>query len=138
MDRRRRLSCARIVFPIIELSSLLVNMRDETKEAVTIHLRSAVWNWIDFFPAEFNDTIRTRGRTEGTPERVFDVLYAPFGQDEKIYWPTLTVLHCITSDRMTPDYQFGTSNHKSKKVHIWLVVFSLWCDNFLDLGAQVH
>ncbi|PPQ78909.1 hypothetical protein CVT25_002369 [Psilocybe cyanescens] len=91
MDRQR------LVQVLTQLSSLLVTLRQDAKEAVTIHLRSAVWNWIDVFPAEFNDTIRTRGRTEGTPERVFDVLYsiAPLG--------------------MTPDYQFGSSNHKSKK-----------------------
>ncbi|CAA7259350.1 unnamed protein product [Cyclocybe aegerita] len=107
----------RLVLLLNQLSSLLVNMRKEAQLAIAVHLRSAVWNWIDIFPSEFNEAIRTRGKTEGAPERVFDLLYSlvPPGS-EKIFWPTLTILNCITSDRISADFQFGGANiHKNRK-----------------------
>ncbi|KAF8872759.1 hypothetical protein BD779DRAFT_1679537 [Infundibulicybe gibba] len=96
----------RLVQLLNELSSLLVNMRREAQLAIAVPLRSAIWNWIEIFPGEFNDAIRSRGKTEGAPERVFDLLYAkhPAGF-ERILWPTLTILYCITSDRVAPDFQ---------------------------------
>ncbi|KAJ3504772.1 hypothetical protein NLJ89_g7765 [Agrocybe chaxingu] len=107
----------RLVLLLNQLSSLLVNMRKEAQLAIAVHLRSAVWNWIDIFPSEFNEAIRTRGKTEGAPERVFDLLYSlvPPGS-EKIFWPTLTILNCITSDRISADFQYGGTNmHKSRR-----------------------
>lgn len=105
-------------------------MRKEAQNAVTINLRSAVWNWIDVFPGEFNEAIRVRGRTDGAPERVFDLLYSmvPIA-GERIFWPTLTVLHCITFDRIAPDYQFGSSTPKSRKVGIDSQWISVFCDD---------
>ncbi|KDR84288.1 hypothetical protein GALMADRAFT_87191 [Galerina marginata CBS 339.88] len=106
----------RLVHLLNQLSSLLVNMRKEAQLAIAGHLRSAVWNWIDVFPGEFNEAIRTRGKTEGAPERVFDLLYSmvPAGS-EKIFWPTLMILNCITADRISPDFQFGSATPKSRK-----------------------
>lgn len=108
------------LFLFTELSSLLVNMKKESQMAIAVHLRAAVWNWIDIFPHEFNEAIRTRGKTEGAPERVFDLLYSmvPAGS-EKVFWPTLTILNCITSDRISPDYQYST--HKARKVGFLVV-----------------
>jgi len=92
-------------------------MKDDAQRAITAHLRTAVWNWIDIFPQEFNDVILSRGRTEGAPERVFDLLFSmtPNG-GERIFWPTLTILHCMTSERITSDYRFGMATSKGRKV----------------------
>jgi len=97
----------------------MVNMRKESQYAIAVHLRSAIWNWIDIFPAEYNEAIRTRGRTEGAPERVFDLLYSmiPPGS-EKTYWPTLTILNCITSDRITADFQYSTKVYQGRKAGV--------------------
>ncbi|KAF8883153.1 hypothetical protein CPB84DRAFT_1817082 [Gymnopilus junonius] len=106
----------RLVTLLNQLSSLLVNMRKEAQLAITIHLRSAVWNWIEVFPSEFNEAIRTRGKTEGAPERVFDLLYSlipPNG--ERIFWPTLMILNCVTADRISADFQFGSVVPKGRK-----------------------
>lgn len=106
-------------FPLIELSSLLVNMGREAQLAIAVSLRSAVWNWIDRFPHEFNDAIRSRGRMDGAPERVFDLLYSMTTTgNEKIFWPVLTILNCITSDRIPADLQLSQygSSQKSRKV----------------------
>ncbi|KAG5648701.1 hypothetical protein DXG03_000048 [Asterophora parasitica] len=102
----------RLVQLLNELSSLLVSMGREAQVAIAVPLRSAVWNWITAFPHEFNDAIRpttSRGKgakTEGAPERVFDLLYSMNpANDEKVFWPTLTILNCITADRMAADFQ---------------------------------
>jgi hypothetical protein len=76
-------------------------MRRESQLAAATYLRSAIWNWIDLFPREFNKAVRVRGKMEGAPERVFDLLSSNItsGQ-EKIYWPTLTILLCCTFDKI--------------------------------------
>jgi hypothetical protein len=43
---------------------------------------------------------------EGAPERVFDLLYSAVQPgSEKIVWPTLTILNCISSERLSMDFQ---------------------------------
>jgi hypothetical protein len=127
------------VFLFAELSSLLVNMKKESQLAIAVHLRAAVWNWIDIFPHEFNEAIRTRGKTEGAPERVFDLLYSmvPTGS-EKVFWPTLTILNCITSDRISPDFQY--SAHKARKVRAFRLFVSYEIIDYVwaFLGTQVY
>lgn len=94
----------------------MVHMRTESQMAVTTHLRAAIWKWIDTFPHEFNDAIRTKGRMEAGPERVFDLLYRNLAPgNERIYWPTLMILNCIVADRIPADYQLGTG-HNGRKV----------------------
>ncbi|EIW76207.1 hypothetical protein CONPUDRAFT_64047 [Coniophora puteana RWD-64-598 SS2] len=105
-----------------ELSSLLVNMKREAQAAVAIPLRMAIWNWIDIFPDEFNETIRTRGRLDGAPERVFDLLHSALEPGrERTLWPTLTILACLSSDRLTSDYQdvFAKPPSKYRKEVKW-------------------
>jgi hypothetical protein len=82
-------------------------MKREVQVGVSIPLRGAIWNWIEIFPAEFNDAIRNRGRMEGAPERVFDLLYMCQTGNEKVLWPTLTALNCISSDRFSSDFQMN-------------------------------
>jgi hypothetical protein len=91
--------------PSLELGSLLVNMKREVQVALAVPLRGAIWNWIEVFSAEFNEALRTRGRMEGAPERVFDLLYLVQSGSEKIVWPTLTILNCISSERLSADFQ---------------------------------
>jgi hypothetical protein len=95
-------------------------MRQAAQMAIAIPLRVAIWNWIEAFPAEFIDVIRSKGRLEGSPERVFDLLHAmnQSAAAEKELWPTLTILHCITSERLTSDFpmnHFGLSNMPGQK-----------------------
>jgi len=85
-----------------ELSSLLVNMEYQTLMSISNPIRIAVWHWIDLHPEEFNDSIRHRGRLEGAPERIFDLFHSKIQQgSERYIWPTLAVLACISSDRLT-------------------------------------
>ena len=93
-------------------------MKREAQAAVARPLRRAIWNWIDLFPDEFNDALRSR-RMEGAPERTFDLLYTQQPGAERALWPTLTILNCISSERLGSDFQvnhFGSGHfggHKS-------------------------
>lgn len=89
-----------------ELSSLLVNMRPEAQLSVSIPLRCAIWNWVEYFPEEFQESIRIRGRGENAPERVYDVLHTKDAEKNPLLWPTLTALMCISSvDRISSEYR---------------------------------
>ncbi|KAL1727572.1 hypothetical protein EV714DRAFT_253754 [Schizophyllum commune] len=115
---------SRLVQVLNELSSLLVNMKQDHQLAIAVPLRTAIWNWIRLFPAEFNDAIRQRGRLEGAPERVFDLLYTKnqLGVERSI-WPTLLILNCISSDRLMPElsdmksYGRGKATRKDTKFY---------------------
>ncbi|KAI0291754.1 hypothetical protein BC826DRAFT_969907 [Russula brevipes] len=105
----------RLIQILQELSSLLVSMKSEAKVAVAIPLRTAIWNWISMFPDEYNEAIRTHRRLEGTPERVFDLLWDPSEvASARALWPTLAALAVISSERMRTDLK-GPSNSNLKK-----------------------
>lgn len=79
-------------------------MKSDAQLAIAGPVRTAVWNWIELFPAEFNEAIRLRGGMDGAPERVFDIFYANIQPgSEKVIWPTITALNCITTDRLPTD-----------------------------------
>lgn len=160
----------------VELSSLLVNMAREAQLAIANPLRSAIWNWIAYYPSEFNElvtststatiisnptttsvsasssttfvtvtnTSRSGGNklTEGAPERVFDLLYSKMksnlnassatvglgmsigvgvsvggsGSDERIIWPALAALCCMTSEKLATGYvSYSGKRYKSSR-----------------------
>ncbi|KAG0709913.1 hypothetical protein DFH29DRAFT_1012634 [Suillus ampliporus] len=105
---------ARLVQVLHELSSLLVNMKRQAQAAVAIPLRMAIWNWIEMCPQEYNEAIRSRGRLEGAPERVFDLLHSANEPGrERALWPTLTVLACLAAERLSPDYQIDVESRSA-------------------------
>ncbi|KAH9981838.1 hypothetical protein BJV74DRAFT_778311 [Russula compacta] len=105
----------RLVQILQELSSLLVSMKPEVKVAVAVPLRTAIWNWIGMFPDEYNEAIRMHRRLEGTPERVFDLLWDPSEvASARALWPTLAALAVISSERMRTDLK-GSSKSNLKK-----------------------
>ncbi|KAH8096624.1 hypothetical protein BXZ70DRAFT_945419 [Cristinia sonorae] len=97
---------ARLVQSLHELGSLLVNMRREAQSALASPLRNAVWSWIEHNPEEFNESIFGHRKLEGSPERVFDYLVELADLNDKpAVWPALTVLMCISGDRIRHNYQ---------------------------------
>ncbi|KXN84411.1 Neurofibromin, partial [Leucoagaricus sp. SymC.cos] len=105
----------RLIQVLNELSSLLVNMAREAQLSIAVPLRSAIWNWIECHPNEFNETIRTRGKFEGAPERVLELFFVKMrvGSDEKVVWPTLTALCCMISEKMAKDFiQYSGRGYK--------------------------
>lgn len=82
-----------------------MNMRREAQTAIAAPLRTAVWNWIEYHQEEFDNAQRHHRRLEGTPERVFDLLYQMVDTSNKAaVWPALTVLMCISNDRIRSEY----------------------------------
>ena len=116
-----------------ELSSLLVNMRIESQRTIAIHLRAAIWNWIDVFPSEFNEAIRTKGKTEGAPERVFDLIHSlAHAGSENVFWPTLTILNCISSDRISAEFQYrGKFTNRKVTISKFLRFLTMQIEAFL-------
>jgi hypothetical protein len=114
--------------------------------AIAVPLRIAIWNWIHLFPSEYADVIRSKGRMEGSPERVFDLLHSMNQTGvERTFWPILTALHCITSERLTSDLQlehFGYASvagqkNASRKVRTSHPVLScILHDNFFFTGIS--
>lgn len=114
---------------VLELSSLLVNMRSEAQVAVAGPLRTAVWNWIEFHRDEFNDSLLHR-RLEGTPERVFDLLFQVDTNNKGAIWPALAILMCISSDRIRAEYNvnsLGIPKGTRRKVSTILVILPEVC-----------
>lgn len=91
-------------------------MKPEAQLSVSIPLRCAVWNWVDYFPEEFRESLRIRGRGENAPERVYDVLHTKDAEKTTLLWPTLTALMCISSvDRISSEFRFdGAPNIRGK------------------------
>lgn len=86
---------------VTELSSLLVNMKSAAQGAVAIGLRTALWNWIEYFPHEYFDIFKGVRRLEGAPERVFDMLHTMTeAQNKRAFMPTLTVLLAVSPERL--------------------------------------
>ena len=82
-------------------------MKSEAQVAVAGPLRTAVWNWIEFHRDEFNESLHHR-RLEGTPERVFDILFQIDTTNKAAIWPALAILMCISSDRIRAEYNVNS------------------------------
>ncbi|KAF5371189.1 hypothetical protein D9758_004214 [Tetrapyrgos nigripes] len=96
----------RLIHVFNELSSLLVNMGPEAHKAIAGPLRSAIWSWVDHFPAEFNEVVRSRSKLEGA-SGVFDLLCNKSAGPESGLWPCLTILHSINTERVAVDIHSG-------------------------------
>ncbi|KAI0682638.1 hypothetical protein C8Q76DRAFT_763440 [Earliella scabrosa] len=98
---------SKLVQSLQELSSLLMNLKKDAQIPVSIALRTAIWNWIELCPDEYNDALQYHRRLEGAPERVFDLLFdlQENSRDKAGAWPTLAVLLCISHDRLKGEFE---------------------------------
>ena len=108
-------------------------MRIESQRTIAIHLRAAIWNWIDVFPSEFNEAIRTKGKTEGAPERVFDLIHSlSHAGSENVFWPILTILNCISSDRISAEFQYRGKFTNRKVISRFLRFLAMQIETLYD------
>ncbi|KAH9939229.1 uncharacterized protein BXZ73DRAFT_88953 [Epithele typhae] len=108
---------AKMTQALQEASSLLMNLKREAQIPVAVALRTAVWNWIELYPDEYNDALRYHRRLDGAPERVFDLLYdvQDASRDKAAAWPTLAVLLCISHDRVKGEFEANAlGGHKGQ------------------------
>lgn len=84
-----------------------MNLKKDAQVPVSIALRTAIWNWIELCPEEFNEALLSHRRLEGAPERVYDLLFdlQENTRDKAGAWPTLAVLLSISYDRMKIEYE---------------------------------
>jgi hypothetical protein len=105
---------------LAEVSSLYLSMKRDAQIVLAVPLAAAVWHWIDLYPEEFSDSVAAPRRLEGAPERVFDLIYRDTQSENRyLLWPTLTVLMCISHERVNQDFILdvgGGARKTNKKV----------------------
>jgi hypothetical protein len=106
-----------------EVSSLFLTMKRDAQVMLAVPLAAAIWHWIDLYPAEFAEAISGPRRLEGAPERVFDLIFQNMQPESRhLLWPTLTVLMCVSFERLNQDFGLeGGGGRKSHKKEILLV-----------------
>ncbi|KAF7335246.1 hypothetical protein MSAN_02335100 [Mycena sanguinolenta] len=109
----------RLVIILQELCGILLNIKEEHVVIAPI-LRVAIWNWVNKHPDEFNESIRTRGAMEGSPERLFDLLYmlSITPESHKRTWPALALLNSISPDRVSPDLRQSGNRGKTARPNV--------------------
>jgi hypothetical protein len=110
---------------ILELSSLLVNMKKETQTSVSIALRAAIWRWIEVFPHEFVSVVLEEKdkKLDGVVERVYDMLFGiAQNASQKAFWPTLTALFVSSPERFR---QAASSRGPRGKVGPWFLIYNV-------------
>ena len=103
-----------------------MNLKKDAQVPVSIALRTAIWNWIELCPDEYNDALHTHRRLEGAPERVFDLLFdlQESSRDKAGAWPTLAILLCISHDRLKGEFENALAHKAYRKVRRAIVTRS--------------
>ena len=94
-----------------------MNLKKDAQIPVAVALRTAIWNWIELYPEEYNDVLRYHRRMDGAPERLFDCLYDAQdpSRDKAAMWPMLAVLVCIGHDRLKSEFETNAiGGHKGQ------------------------
>jgi hypothetical protein len=74
----------------------------------------AIWNWIEMCPQEYNEAVRSRGKLEGAPERVFDLLHSANEPGrEHALGPMLIIFAFLAAECLSPDYQIDVESHST-------------------------
>jgi hypothetical protein len=100
----------------LAFSSLILNMKPETLDAVAMPLRMAIWNWVEHFPNELNECVRNRGRLENAPERCLESFLnrCQPGQ-EYMLWPTMSMLNTISTTNASLEFPQNKRSTKMSK-----------------------
>jgi neurofibromin 1 len=89
---------------IQEASNLFLHIKRPSQIAFASVLHSAIWNWIDINPLEFEALVESNRRMEGGPDGLFDVLYSmsDFSSSNAkrtaVFYPLLSMLLVISPD----------------------------------------
>jgi hypothetical protein len=110
-------------------------MKRDAQIVLARPLAAAIWHWIDLYPDEFADAISGPRRLEGAPERVSDLINKHMQPESKhLLWPTLTVLMCISFERLKQDFNTEGGGNRKTNVCCFLVYHEWYNTNpFLPL-----
>ena len=87
-----------------ETSNVFIHIKRLSQIAFASVLHSAIWNWIDCNPDEFDSLVGSERRIDGNPEGLFDVLYSmsDFSSSNvkrtAVFYPLLAMILVICPD----------------------------------------
>jgi neurofibromin 1 len=108
-----------------ETSNVFIHIKRPSQIAFASVLHSAIWNWIDCNPDEFDVLVGSERRIDGNPESLFDVLYSmsDFSSSNAkrtaVFYPLLAMILIICPDlfkKVVIGDSAGKSSGLSKKV----------------------
>ncbi|EIW67076.1 hypothetical protein TREMEDRAFT_69974 [Tremella mesenterica DSM 1558] len=90
---------------IQEISSCFLHLKKQSQSVIATSLRSAIWNWLDINPMEYNLLVESNRKLEGSPDHLFDVLYSladlssgSIGRKNKTFYPLMAMLLVVCPD----------------------------------------
>lgn len=91
---------ARLASILQEVSTSFPQLKRSAQYTVALVLRRAIWSWIQYHPAEFAALVTSNRRFEGSPDVVFDQVYALADTTKRkiAFWPLLTSLLILCPD----------------------------------------
>ena len=107
-----------------ETSNVFLHIKRPSQIAFASVMHSAIWNWIDANPEEFNILVGSDRRIDGNPEALFDMLYSmsDFSSSNAkrtaVFYPLLAMILVICPDlfkKVVVGEPGGKSSGLSKK-----------------------
>ncbi|MBW0469189.1 hypothetical protein O181_008904 [Austropuccinia psidii MF-1] len=94
------LNRSRLSSIIRELSAQFVHLKRLAQADIALALRRSIWNWIETYPNEYANLLRSNGRLEGSPEVLFDVAHglSENGKKRAYIWPMMSMLLALCPD----------------------------------------
>ncbi|GAC96962.1 RasGAP group protein [Pseudozyma hubeiensis SY62] len=83
-----------------EVGTSFPQLKRSAQYTIALTLRRAIWSWIQYHPAEFVSLATNNRRFEGSPDVVFDQVYALADNTKRkiAFWPLLTSLLILCPD----------------------------------------
>jgi neurofibromin 1 len=118
------LNRARLCQLMQETSNVFLHIKRPSQIAFASVMHSAIWNWIDANPEEFDTLVGSERRIDGNPEALFDMLYSmsDFSSSNAkrtaVFYPLLAMILVICPDlfkKVVVGESGGKSSGLSKK-----------------------
>ncbi|KAI7866864.1 hypothetical protein BDF14DRAFT_1808596 [Spinellus fusiger] len=110
----------RLSIVLTELSPYFLNIENDTKLLFAKLMRTAIWRWIESYPAEFAELYESEERLMTGPEVLFDLCNSNVDSPRKksILWPLRSILLALSPDVLTQAYLDTTSSQNRRTVFL--------------------
>lgn len=90
----------RLASMLQEIGTSFPQLKRSAQYTIALTLRRGIWSWIQYHPHEFANLATTNRRFEGSPDVVFDQVYALADTTKRkiAFWPLLTSLLILCPD----------------------------------------
>ncbi|CAH7670866.1 hypothetical protein BY996DRAFT_4641287 [Phakopsora pachyrhizi] len=94
------LNRVRLSSVIRELSAQFAHLKRAAQSDISLALRRSIWNWIETYPNEYANLVRSNGRLDGGPDVLFDVAHglSENGKKRAYTWPMMAMLLAVCPD----------------------------------------